>query len=249
MSPAGERPLAGRVALVTGASRRLGRAIALRLARAGADVVVHYRRDSAGAKETAALASEHGVRAHTLGADLTASEACAALALQADRLLGGLHVLVNNAATFQRTPLETLSVEDFDRHVSTNARSVFALSLAAGRLMKSRGSGAIVNVACVSGLRPWKGYLAYSASKAAVISLTRGFAKALAPEVRVNVVAPGPILPAEGSGAEQDRRAVEATLLKRWGTPGDVAEAVLFLATAPWMTGVVLPVDGGRTVN
>jgi pteridine reductase len=244
-----ERPLAGRCALVTGASRRLGRAIAERLARAGASVAVHYRRDAAGARETAAHVEGFGGRSVTLAADLADAAASARLVEEAERSLGPLDLLVHNAAIFERTPVETTTSEDFDRIVATNARSTYALALAAGRRMKARGRGAIVNLACVSGLRPWKGYLAYSASKAAVISLTQGFAKALAPEVRVNAVAPGPILPAAGSGAEQDRRAVEATLLERWGAPADVAEAVLFLATAPWMTGVILPVDGGRSVN
>jgi NAD(P)-dependent dehydrogenase (short-subunit alcohol dehydrogenase family) len=129
-----------------------------------------------------------------------------------------------------------------------NARAVYAVSLVAGRLMKSRGAGAIVNVACSSGIRPWKGFVPYSASKAAAISLTKGFARALAPEVRVNAVAPGPVLRPEGSSPADEERAARATLLGRWGEPADVASAVLFLATTPYLTGVVLAVDGGRSI-
>jgi pteridine reductase len=125
---------------------------------------------------------------------------------------------------------------------------VLALTRAAAPWLSAR-KGAIVNLACTSGLSAWKGYVAYSASKAAVISLTQGFAKALAPDVRVNAVAPGPVLPPDDLAPEQRDAVAATTLLGRWGAPGDVVEAVLFLVTAPWLTGVVLPVDGGRSVR
>ena len=244
--PGAERPLAGEKALVTGASRRLGAAIALRLARDGAQVALHYRSDRTGAEATAAAIGASGP---VLQADLADAQACARLVAQADEALGGLTLLVNNAATFRRTPLDELEVADFDHFMQSNARSVYVLSLVAGRLFKSRGRGCIVNLADVAGLSPWPAFIPYSASKAAVVSLTKGFAKALAPEVRVNAVAPGPVLPPAGEPPEQGEQAVAATLLKRWGSAGDVAAAVAFLAGTPYMTGQVLPVDGGRSVD
>jgi NAD(P)-dependent dehydrogenase (short-subunit alcohol dehydrogenase family) len=236
-------------ALVTGSSRRLGRAIALRLGAAGADVAVHYRTDEEGARRTAAEIEALGVRASCHQADLADPDGCRRLVEEADGALDGLTLLVNNAATFHRTPLDTMDVEDFDHHMDANARSVYLLSLHAGRLFAARRAGAIVNIADVAGLSPWSGYVPYSASKAAVVSLTKGFAKALAPHVRVNAVAPGPVLPPADAEPEQGEAAVARTLLKRWGSPDDVAAAVLFLATASYVTGQVLAVDGGRSVG
>jgi NAD(P)-dependent dehydrogenase (short-subunit alcohol dehydrogenase family) len=209
---------------------------------------VHYHRDAEGARTTADLVRAAGRRAEVLSADLRDAAACGALVARTEERLGPLDVLVNNAAVFRRTPLATMDAAAFDEHMAVNARPVYLLSAEAGRRMKARGRGAIVNLACVSGLRPWARYVPYAASKAAVISLTKGFAAALAPEVRVNAVAPGPILPAEGSAPDHDDAAAKATLLGRWGEPSDVAAAVLLLATAPWLTGVVLAVDGGRSI-
>ncbi len=241
--------LHGRKTLVTGASRRIGRAIALALARSGADLALHYRSDESGARETAAYISDMGGSAHLLCADLADVDACADLADRAHAALGGLDILVNNAAIFERTPLETLKPADFDRHMAANARSVYALTLAAGRRMKREQGGAVVNIACISAWRPYPEYVPYSASKAAVVNLTQGFAKTLAPEVRVNGVAPGPILPAAGEADGQGERAVAETLLGRWGAPEDIAEACLFLLQARYVTGFTLPVDGGRSLR
>jgi len=238
-----------RRALVTGASRRLGRAIALRLAEAGADVVLHFRSDEAGARDTAEEIREvHGRQAVVLQADLADPDAARNLVVEAEAALGPLDLLVNNAAIFVRTPLDTMTPEDFDGHMEANARSVYVLSLEAGRRMKARGHGCIVNLADVAGIRPWPAYVPYSASKGAVWNLTLGFARALAPEVRVNGIAPGPMLPPAGESPEQGEKAVANTLLGRWGEPRDIAEAVLFLATTGYVTGVVLPVDGGRSI-
>jgi pteridine reductase len=242
-------PLAGRLALVTGASRRLGRAIAEGLADAGADVALHCRNDRAGAEEAAAAIRARGRRAWVFAADLADAEAAAALAEEVEAAAGPLYLLVNNAATFRKTPLETLRPEDFDEFMGANARSVYVLSLVLGRRMKARGEGVIVNLADVAGLRPWPSFVPYSASKAAVVSLTLGMARLLAPEVRVNAIAPGPMLPPAGEPPEQGEQAVRATLLGRWGNPRDVAEAAVYLATAPYVTGVILPVDGGRSVG
>lgn len=243
------RPLEGRRALVTGASGRLGRALALALARHGALPVVHYRRDERGAEETVRRLRAAGVESRALQADLACPGACAALVEQTRALLGGLDLLVNNAGIFERAPLEEMDAADFDRHMASNARPTYELTLYAGRLMKAEGGGDILNLADVAALRPWPAYVAYSASKAAVVSLTRGFAKALAPEVRVNAIAPGPVLPPAGADEAQGQAAVEATLLKRWGSPEDVTAAALFLLRAHYVTGCVLHVDGGRSIS
>lgn len=235
-------------ALVTGASRRLGRAIAERLGRAGCDVVVHYRNDRAGAEQAVQAIRAMGRRATAIQADLADPEDCARLAAEAGMVHGPLTLLVNNAAIFVHTPLDEMTVGHFDEHMAANARSVYLLSLHVGRAMKAGGGGAIVNLADVAGERPWAGYVPYSASKAAAISLTKGFAKALAPAVRVNAIAPGPMLPPAGETPEQGEKAVRSTLLGRWGGPADVAEAVVFLATASYVTGTVLAVDGGRSL-
>ncbi|MHC5010688.1 MAG: SDR family NAD(P)-dependent oxidoreductase [Planctomycetota bacterium] len=240
--------LRGRRVLVTGASRRLGRAVAETLAASGMDVVVHYRGDEAGAREVVEAVRATGVRSEALQADLSDAQACADLVERATDVLGGLDALVNNAAMFERTPLETMSAEDFDRHMAVNGRAVYLLSLHAGRRFKAQGAGTIVNLADVAGLRPWPAYVPYSASKAVVVSLTQSMARLLAPEVRVNAVAPGPMLPPAGGTAEEGEAAVAATLLRRWGRPDDVAGAVRYLLAAPYVTGVVLPVDGGRSV-
>lgn len=249
MPPNPARPLAGQVALVTGAAQRVGRAIAKRLADAGAAVAVHGHAHPREAEQVARGIVERGARAAAFAADLNDAAAARGLIAQVEARLGPLALLVNNAARFRHTPLESLSVEDFDALLALNARAPFVLTLEAGRRMRARGAGCVVNVACTSALSPWGGYVPYSASKAALLSLTKGFARALAPQVRVNAVAPGPVLPPEGLAPADAERIAATTLLGRWGAPADVAEAVLFLATAPWLTGVVLPVDGGRSAR
>jgi len=243
------RPLEGRRALVTGASGRLGRALAIALARHGALPVIQYRSDERGAEETVRRLRAVGVESCALQADLAHPGACAGLVEQTRAYLGGLDLLVNNAAIFGRAPLEDMAAADFDRHMASNARPVYELTLHAGRLMKAEGGGDVLNLADVAALRPWPAYVAYSASKAAVVSLTRGFAKALAPEVRVNAIAPGPVLPPVGADEAQGQAAIEATLLKRWGSPEDVTAAALFLLRAQYVTGCVLCVDGGRSIS
>jgi pteridine reductase len=243
-----DRPLAGRTALVTGSARRLGLVIARRLVDAGAKVALHAHRHLAEARQAARALAAHGGEAVALAADLADADACRKLVADAAGALGGLDLLVNNAAEFERTPVATLTESDFDRAMAVNARPVLVLTLAAAPWLSARG-GAVVNLACTSGLKAWKGYAAYSASKAAVVSLTQSLAQALAPAIRVNAVAPGPVLAPDATEPAARAAVAATTLLGRWGEPSDVAEAVLFLATAPWLTGVVLPVDGGRSVR
>jgi NAD(P)-dependent dehydrogenase (short-subunit alcohol dehydrogenase family) len=244
-SPRTDRSLSGEVALVTGAGVRIGRAIALELGRAGADVVVHVHdsRDEgeAVAEELAAL----GARAAVVVADQRDVAAVRAACEEAARTLGSVTILVNSAAIWPRVALEELAEEDFDLAIDVNLRGPFFWARHLGPEMKRAGGGCIVSLADVCIDRPAVDALPYAMAKAGLVSMTYGLAKALAPEVRVNAIGPGPVLfppdhPQEAR--EADRR---ATLRGREGAPEDVARAVRFLAESPNVTGTFLPVDGG----
>jgi len=235
------KPLNGKVALVTGAARRIGRQIAVELARAGARTAIHYGQSDADAGEAVRLAGE-GARAFQ--ADLRSVAEIRRLVDDVVGAMGRLDFLVNNAATFGRTPFAETTEEEWDRFHDVNLKAVFFLSQAAAARM---GEGAIVHIADTGGVNIWPGYLAYGASKAGVVALTRGMARALAPKIRVNAVLPGPMLPPEGDRTEPLHEAVKKTLLKRSGDPSDIATAVRFLlAEGTYITGAILPVDGGR---
>ncbi|MBM3320957.1 MAG: SDR family oxidoreductase [Candidatus Eisenbacteria bacterium] len=235
------RPLAGRVALVTGAGRRIGRAIALRLAREGARVAVHYDQS---AREAEATAREAGEGACAFRADLRSVEEIRRLAETVLDRMGRIDFLVNNASTFGRTPFFETAEEEWDLFHDVNLKAVFFLTQAVASRMNE---GVIVNIADTGGVRLWPGYLAYGASKAGLIGLTRGLAAALAPRIRVNAILPGPILPPEARGVETMEEAISKTLLKRAGSPDDIASAVRFLLVeGTFITGAALPVDGGR---
>ena len=239
-------PLFRRVALVTGGARRVGRAIVLALADAGADVAIHAHRSGREARALARAVEARGRRAAVLTGDLADPIVARALPLGAADVLGRLDVLVHNAAVFAPTDPRSADAAAWDAMMDVNARAAWLLTSAAAPLLERRG-GAVVHVACASAASPWAGFLPYSASKAAVVALTKGFAKAFAPSVRVNAVAPGPILPAEGSTPARDQAAIDATLLKRWGRVEDIVAAIRYLVVdAPYVTGAVLPVDGGR---
>ena len=240
-------PLRGRVALVTGGSRRIGREIVLALAAAGADVAIHANEGMRAAETLARRVRRGGRRAIAVEGDLTDAAACRRLPREVARALGRLDVLVNNAALFEPTDPRGADEAAWDRLMAVNARAPWLLTSASARLLQA-SRGCVVNLACASVFSPWPSFLPYSASKAALAALTQGFAKALAPRVRVNAVAPGPILPAAGTTPSRDAAAVRATLLKRWGRPADVAAAVVHLACADFVTGVVFPVDGGRHI-
>lgn len=243
------------VALVTGASRRIGRHLAERLAAAGHRVAVHWRSDAEGAHATVAAIEAAGGTARAWQADLASTAACARLVRDVEAGFGPVDVLVNNASAFERVDLDAMSVEDLDLHHAANVRPTYALSLAIGRTMLARHDrdasyqGAILNLACTSAERPWPYHIAYSASKAAVVNLTRGFARRLGPAARVNAIAPGPILPPAGASAAQAEAAVRFTLLGRPGRPEDIGDAALFLLRARYVTGLVLAVDGGRSLE
>ncbi len=239
--------LRGQRALVTGAGRRLGRAIALELGRAGAHVAVHYHRSATGADETCREIVAAGGRAVALAADLNDRAQARALVDRSVQELGGLDLLVSSAASFERVPYGELDDDAFDRSLSLNLATAFALAhQATAALRAARGS--IVFITCSSATVPFRNYLPYVVSKGALRHLMRTLALELAPEVRVNAVAPGTVLPPEEMSPGAVERLASRIPLGRTGSADDVAAAVLYLASAPFVTGHELVVDGGRTV-
>jgi len=241
--------LRGRWALVTGAGKRVGRVVAHELAGRGANVVVHYNSSAAEAGATIASLQALGVRAVAVQADLGAPAEVRRLAAEAEERSGGLALLVNSASNYLRTPFDTITEAAWDASLDVNLKAPFLLSWTIGRAMRARGEGAIVNVADWAGERPYRDYLPYCVSKAGIVALTRSLAKELAPAVRVNAVAPGPVLLPEDFGADEVAAVERATPLGRIGTPQDVARAIRFLAEeAGFSTGSILHVDGGRGI-
>ena len=232
-----------RRALVTGGAVRVGRAISLALGEAGYDVAIHFASSAAAASEVEAAIREVGGRAETLEANLTQPREAEGLVARAIAQLGGLDLLVNNAAIFPHARPEEVSVADWDRVFALNARAPFLCSRAAAAAMPEGGS--IVNIADSGADEGWPGYAPYLASKAALVSLTRSLARAWAPGIRVNAVAPGPVVLPDSFGPEERAEAAARTALKRVGRAEDVAGAVLYLDRAEYVTGEVLYVDGG----
>ena len=247
------KSLVGKTALVTGAARRLGRASALALARAGADVAITFNRSAHEARETVVDLSSFGVRAFALRCDVTDEGSVRAMMKEVGRELGRIDILVNNAANYETAEFEKLTVKQWDAIFASNTRGPFLVSREALKWMRrKRGKGAgpleakIINMGSLGGLRPWATHAHYCSSKAALHMLTKVMAKALAPEIAVNAVAPGMIDLGEKSAAAFMRRMAKETPMERNGRGDEIAEAVLFFATAPhFITGQILAVDGG----
>ena len=237
-------PPAGRVALVTGGAVRVGRAITLALADAGFDVVVGYHGSAPAAREVVAEVEGMERRARAFRADLSTSAGTRALAEAATATWGRLDLLVNNASTFFATPFEEVGEEEWDQVMAVNLKAPFLLIQATAAALAAR-RGNVVNIVDLSALRPWARYPHHSVSKAALAHLTRVAARSLAPRVRVNAIAPGSVLPEEDATPETVRTAAARIPLRYWGSPDDVARAVLFLDRSPFITGEVLVVDGG----
>jgi NAD(P)-dependent dehydrogenase (short-subunit alcohol dehydrogenase family) len=237
--------LRGRKALVTGAALRVGREIALELARGGADILLHYRSSARAAEGTAEEIRALGVRVDLVRGDQGQPA-------DVERIIaecGEADLLVNSASIFPRTPLGEITAERWDEIFAVNLRGPFLLAQGIGLAMRERGSGVVVNIADWAGYRPYRGYLPYCISKAGVIAMTSGLARSLAPEVRVNAVAPGPVMLPEDMSEEERGTVLRQTPLRREGSPTDVAKAVRFLAEgSDFTTGAVLTVDGGRLI-
>ena len=240
--------LAGRAALVTGAGVRLGRAIALALGEAGADVAVHHRRSASEAEDVARTIRAFGRRAVPVAADLSDPAACAGLVRDAASALGGLDLLVHSAANFHRATLEETDAALWDDAMNVNARAGFLLAREAAPLLRRR-RGRVVMISDLLASAPVRRYAAHSASKAAVEGVVRALAIELAPEVSVNGVAPGTVLVPEGTPAALVERWAQEAPLERNGDPSDVSAAVLFLCGGPaFITGQILRVDGGKSL-
>ena len=241
--------LRGRVALVTGAGRRLGRELAGALAGRGMTLAIHHHASSQGAEALRADVAAAGGRAECFAADLTDAAAARALPGRGVDAFGRLDVLVNSAAVMQRLDFEHTTPEQYDGILDLNLRSVFFCTQGAAAALRA-ARGKVVNIADLAGLQPWPGFAAHSVSKAGVIMLTKVMARSLAPEVTVNAIAPGAVLVPEEYDEAERQRLVRATPLGRLGSPQDVVGAMLYLLEAgDFVTGEVLAVDGGRLLR
>ena len=237
--------LQNKIAIVTGAAHRVGQAIALGLAEAGVHLVVHYHRAEAQAHETVSAIEQKGVRAIAVGADLATAEGVEALFSTVVAEFGGVDVLVNSAARMEAGNVITLTREAWQRTLDLNLTAPFFCAQRAAQLMLKGEGGAIVNIGDLAGLEPWAKYPAHSVSKAGLLMLTRVLAKALAPRIRVNAVAPGPVIKPDDWDDARWHTVGQHTLLKRTGSGYDVAQAVIFLLHSDYITGETLVIDGG----
>ncbi len=236
-----------KVALVTGAGRRVGRAIALAFAERGASVAVHYRSSSAEAEAVVAEIARKQGRAQAFHADLEHIAEIEQMVADVLKTFGRLDVLVNSASIFGPKPLDQITERDWDANLDTNLKAPFFLSKLAGAAMRRQGAGKIVNLGDWAAIRPYKDYLPYSVSKSGLIGLTRALAKELAPEVQVNCIALGMVMPPEEYSKAEVERLVSRSLTKKMGAPEDVARAVMFFCeSTDYATGTTLTLDGGR---
>lgn len=238
-----------KTALVTGGAVRLGRAICLELARAGCHLLIHYNHSVEAARTLQQHINALGVRSELLQADLSDSasrDAFIQTVLERDT---APDILVNNASIFFPTPLETVTEEDWLRLERINVRAPFFIARALGLRMRARGNGRIIFIGDTGFRSPWPDYVPYLTGKGAVNTMARGLAKALAPQVLVNTINPGPVLFPDDYTEEQKEKALARTLLKRPGTAEAIAKTVRFLAESDYITGAALPVDGGRHIG
>jgi NAD(P)-dependent dehydrogenase (short-subunit alcohol dehydrogenase family) len=237
------RPLQGQVGLVTGAGKRIGRSIALRLAEEGAAIVVNYATSQADAEEVVREIVARGSRAAAIQADVSKRVEVEKMFVAVQKEFGRLDILVNNAGMFFAAKFEELTDEQWDGILDANLKSQFLCAQAAAPIMKRQGRGRIINISSLGGLLAWPGYTHYCVSKAGSIMLTRCLARALGPEILVNSVAPGTI---QFPGEPPDEEYIQRVPLHRTGTGDDIAGAVAYLVTADFVTGQVIAVDGGR---
>jgi len=238
--------LKDKVVLITGGAVRVGRAISVELLEAGARVFCHYNRSESEARK---LKKEHPL-VNLLKGDLQQISTTHYLVKEVIEKAGKIDVLINNAAIFVKTPFGLVTEENWDNLFAMNLKPHFFLSQEASKFMVENKSGKIVNIADTSGLRPWPSYIPYSLTKSGMIALTKGLAKALAPNIQVNCINPGPVLMPDNYDEKQIARAIEKTLLNRAGKSNDIAKAVRFLIEdGDYITGLILSVDGGRSIK
>lgn len=232
--------------IITGGAVRVGREIVLELARSKANILCQYFSSEKEAKLLKKKVEALDARIELFQVDLTSEDAPLKIVQAALDSFGSINILINNSAVFYPTPLASISENDWDTFSNLNLKAAFFLSREIGLLMKAEGSGRIINIGDTSYESPWPNYLPYAISKAGINTMTKGLAKALAPEVLVNCINPGPVLLPESYSEEQTKKAIEKTLLKRLGDPTDIARTVRFLVESDYITGASIPVDGGR---
>lgn len=252
--------LEGKNALITGAAKRLGRASALALADKGVNIAVHYHRSEDAAEELVGIIEGKGLKSIAIKADLERPEEISKTVQKAHDFFGSLDILINNAAIFYPTPIGEVTGEDWDKFLNINLKSQFFFSKEFAAL-KHGGIAKIINMADSYGASPAAKFIPYGVSKAGVIAMTKGLAKEFAPEILVNCICPGPILPAvchceDDERSEEDKaisrsqlRATNSTLLKREGTVEDITKTVVYLAENDYITGQAIFVDGGGSVH
>jgi NAD(P)-dependent dehydrogenase (short-subunit alcohol dehydrogenase family) len=244
-----DRPLTGQVALVTGAGKRIGREIALTLGRAGAAVAVNYHNSKPEAERTVEEIKALGVRSIALGADVSRPAQVRRMFRTVERRFGRLDILVNNAGIFFPARWDQLTEAQWDLILGVNLKGPFFCAQAAARIMQRHRHGRIVNISSLGALEAWPDYAHYCSSKAALVMLTRCLARALAPDIQVNSVAPGTILFPKERRSRMMKRVIEATPLKKAGNATDIASMVLYLAChSDFITGQIFVVDGGKSI-
>ena len=239
---------AGKVALVTGGARRVGRALSLGLGRAGADVAVNYHSSSAEARSVVGELEAMGRRAVAIKADVSRRSEIQQLIRTVGEEFGQLDILVNSAASFESAPFLDIKESDWDHVMAVNLKGPFLLMQEAAPLLRANQQGLIVNIADLSAFQAWPSYAHHAVSKAGLVHLTRIAARALAPAIRVNCIAPGTVLPPEGYTGQGSDGTSDRRLVEQPGKPEDVVNALLYLVSNDFVTGQALVVDGGRLV-
>lgn len=236
----------GKTALITGGAHRVGKAITMALARSGANVIINYNSSERAAEDTAVEARAMGVGALAIRANIGEYQQVQAMVATAKAEFGGVDILVNSASLWEKTEFPCDDLDGWHRVTNILINGSFYCANAIAPLMLEKGEGAIVNIIDLAAYEPWPNYIAHSVGKSALLALSRQLALELAPAVRVNAVAPGPVLPPANYNQDMIERTAGKTLLGRWGKPDDIAEAVLFFIRAGYVTGEALAVDGGQ---
>jgi len=240
--------LAGRAALVTGGGQRVGQALAVALGKERMQVAVHYNKSADGAHATKKMIEAAGGKATIFQANLASQRAPVELVRKVAAAFGSLAVVVNSAAVMERTPIGAVTPKIWDAIFALNLRAPFLISQAAAPILKSEG-GAIVNIADLAAFENWPAYIPHAISKAGVVKMTSALARVLAPEIRVNAIAPGAVLLPPDWKAEAGDHLTSTTPLERLGSPQDVVDAMLYFLKSDYVTGETIIVDGGRHVR
>jgi pteridine reductase len=239
-----------KIVLISGGAIRVGRAITIELVKNGAFVFCHYNSSHAEAQSLQKEVEPLEGHLHLMQADLSKLKNGVDLIDEVIRVKGRIDILINNAAIFFKTPLASITEEEWDKLFSINLKSPFFIAQKVGLIMKKQGAGKIINIGDTSGLNPWPGYLPYSLTKGGIISMTKGLAKALSPEVHVNCINPGPVLVPEDYNENDIKKATDKTLFKRIGSANDIVQTIKYLIEGTdYITGSIINVDGGRNLN